>query len=103
MDFDLRDRDNDSRDIEMPWVDFEPRAGVDQDESGALDRDPEDIRDRDREARERDTDPRDVFVHGLELPRDREREVVLDGRDRYELNRDDSRSLAIVGAFRAVP
>ena len=103
LDFDPRDRDSDSRDIEMRWVDLEQRAGFDRDGRDALDRDPVDTRDRDRDARDRDVDPRDVFVHGLDLPRDRERELVLDGRDRYELNRDDSRSLAIVGAFRAIP
>ena len=32
-----------------------------------------------------------------------DREVVLDGEERYELNGDDSRSLATVGAFRVVP
>jgi len=60
------------------------------------------IRDRDRDPRERDVDPRDVLVEGLELPRGLEREIVLDGHDRYELNGDDSRSLATVGAFRVV-
>jgi hypothetical protein len=29
-------------------------------------------------------------------------EVVLDGNDRYELNGDDSRTLATVGVFRVV-
>lgn len=103
MDFDPRDRDNDSRDIEMRWVDLEQRAGFDHDVRDALDRDRDDVRGRDRDGRDRDVDPRDVFVHGLDLPRGRDRELVLDGRDLYELNRDDSRSLAIVGAFRAVP
>jgi hypothetical protein len=62
----------------------------------------DDVRDRDRETRERDRDPRDVFLEGLELPRGLEREIVMDGDHRYELNRDDSRSLATVGAFRVV-
>jgi len=60
------------------------------------------FRDRDRDPRERDLDPRDVFLDGLELPRGLEREIVMDGDHRYELNRDDSRSLATVGAFRVV-
>ena len=60
------------------------------------------MRDRDRDPRERDHDPRDVFLDGLELPRGLEREIVMDGDHRYELNGDDSRSLAAVGAFRVV-
>jgi hypothetical protein len=39
----------------------------------------------------------------LDLPRGEERELVVD-RDRvYELNGDDSRTLAAVGSFRVVP
>ena len=50
-----------------------------------------------------DHDPRDTLMHDLDLPRGEERELVVD-RDRvYELNGDDSRSLAAVGAFRVVP
>jgi hypothetical protein len=44
-----------------------------------------------------------VFLHDLELPRGPEREIVTDGDHRYELNGDDSRTLATVGAFRVVP
>jgi len=61
-----------------------------------------------RESRERDHDcgghdPRDVFLHGLDLPRGLERELVQDERERtYEINREDSRMLATVGAFRVV-
>ena len=56
-----------------------------------------DERDRD------DHDPRDGLMHDLDLPRGEERELVLD-RDRvYELNGEDSRTLAAVGAFRVVP
>lgn len=57
---------------------------------------------RERDGRERDVDPRDPFVDGLELPRGPEREIVVDGGRRYELNGDDSRTLATVGAFRVV-
>jgi hypothetical protein len=39
------------------------------------------------------------FLHDLELPRGPEREFVVDGDHRYELNGNDSRSLAAVGAF----
>ena len=50
----------------------------------------------------RDSRSRDVFLDGLELPRGLEREVVIDGDHRYELNGEDSRTLAAVGAFRVV-
>lgn len=50
-----------------------------------------------------DHDPRDSLIHDLDLPRGEERELVVD-RDRvYELNDEDSRALAAVGAFRVVP
>jgi hypothetical protein len=99
MDFDPRDRDDDVRDMDMPWVDIR-QLGVDAERDDWRDRD-EDTRDRNADLRERD-DPRDPFVEGLELPRGRERELVLDGDRRYELNGDDSRTLATVGAFRVV-
>jgi hypothetical protein len=95
--FDPRDRDDDPRDVDMPWVDMRQHS----------DRDPTDVRDRDEDARDRDArerahDPRDAFVDGLDLPRGPDREVVLDADHRYELNGDDSRTLATVGAFRVV-
>ena len=50
-----------------------------------------------------DRDPRGGLMHDLDLPRGEERELVVD-RDRvYELNGDDSRTLAAVGTFRIVP
>jgi hypothetical protein len=56
-----------------------------------------DPRDRDEH------DPRDGLMHDLDLPRGDERELVVD-RDRvYELDGEDSRTLAAVGAFRVVP
>jgi len=56
-----------------------------------------DPRDRD------DRDPRDALMRDLDLPRSDERELVVD-RDRvYELDGEDSRTLAAVGAFRVVP
>jgi hypothetical protein len=77
----------------------------DDDRDRADHRDREDDRwpDRDRDPRERDQDPRDVFTRGLHLPRDREREIVHDSRDReYSLRGSESRTLATVGAFRLV-
>jgi hypothetical protein len=54
------------------------------------------------DSRDRGDDPRDALLNDLDLPRGLERELVLD-RDRvYELNREDSRTLAAVGAFRVV-
>src|SRR5438552_3726543 len=100
LDFDPRDHDGDVRDIEMPWIELghgqEPVRA--QDDS----RDRDDARDRDLDGREREIDARDVFLDGLDLPRGLEREIVIDGDRRYELNGDDSRSLATVGAFRVV-
>src|SRR5215216_4127042 len=50
-----------------------------------------------------DDDPRGGLMHDLDLPRGEERELVVD-RDRiYELDGEDSRTLAAVGAFRVVP
>jgi len=50
-----------------------------------------------------DQDPRDGLMRDLDLPRGDERELVVD-RDRvFELDGEDSRALAAVGAFRVVP
>lgn len=96
-----RDRDDDVRDIEIHWIELGRGPASDHRDDDPRDRD-EDTRDRDPRDRERDHDPRDVFLEGLELPRDLEREVVMDGDHRHELNREDSRSLAAVGAFRVI-
>ncbi len=97
---DPHDRDNDVRDIEMPWIELSDSPGLDREQGDFRDRD--DVRERDHDLRERDADPRDVFLDSLELPRGLEREIVLDGDHRYELNGDDSRTLATIGAFRVV-
>lgn len=67
-------------------------------------RDRDDGRRRVYEERDRDDhDPRDGLMRDLDLPRGEERELVV-SRDRvYELDGDDSRTLAAVGAFRVVP
>jgi hypothetical protein len=69
----------------------------------------EDPRDRDERDREldgrdgRDRDPRDPFVDGLDLPRGLERELVQDDHEHlHELNGEDARMLATIGAFRVV-
>ena len=50
-----------------------------------------------------DHDPRDGLMHDLDLPRGDARELVIDRDHVYELNGEDSRTLATVGAFRVVP
>ncbi len=55
--------------------------------------------DRDRH----DEDLRDTLLRDLDLPRGEEREVVVNRERLYELDGDDSRTLAAAGAFRVVP
>jgi hypothetical protein len=100
LDFDPRDHDHDVRDIEMPWIELGHGQELVRERDNSCERD--DVRDPDRDGREREVDPREVFLNGLELPRGLEREIVIDGDHRYELNGDDGRSLATVGAFRVV-
>ena len=95
MDFDPRDNDTRERDDlpvhEVRWGDADPRDQDDRERDLGRERDP------------RDHDPREPFVAGLELPRCPERELVYDERENlYELNRDDSLTLATIGAFRVV-
>jgi hypothetical protein len=87
MNFDPRDF-NEKRDIDHQSI-YGFSRGEDQ---------------RERHEREaRDPDPRDAFVRSVDLPRGLERELVQDSRERlYELNGDESRMLATIGAFRVV-
>ena len=73
-------RDNDSRDRNDEWRE----------------------RELDSDSRERSDDPRDVFLRELNLPRDRERDFVLERNHAYRLNGNDSRTLATVGVFRVI-
>jgi hypothetical protein len=67
-------------------------------------RDGGDERPRAYDERDRDDhDPRDSLMQDLDLPRGEERELVLDRHRVYELNGEDSRTLAAVGSFRLVP
>jgi hypothetical protein len=76
---------------------FDPR-------DDARDRDGrEDGRARVYDDRDRDDDPREALMRDLDLPRGEERELVAVGDRVYELNGEDSRTLAAVGAFRVVP
>ena len=56
-----------------------------------------------RDSRERGDDARDALLNDLDLPRGLERELVLNRDHVYELNGEDSRTLAAVGVFRVVP
>jgi hypothetical protein len=94
-DEDRRDRDHD--DGRSAAARNDPRERGDRYEHELERDDGWDTRDRVRD------DPRDVLLDGLDLPRGLEREVVWDHEQTYELNGDDSRSLATVGAFRVVP
>ncbi len=76
---------------------FEPR-------DDARDREGGDGRARVYEDRDRDDrDPRDGLMRDLDLPRGDEREVVVNRERVHELNGEDGRTLAAVGAFRVVP
>jgi len=67
-------------------------------------RDRDDERPRVYDERDRDDhDPRDCLMRDLDLPRGEERELVVDRNRVHELNGEDSRTLAAVGAFRVVP
>ena len=48
-------------------------------------------------------DPRDAFTQGLDLPRGLDRERVYVDDDHYDLRGSEIRTIATVGAFRAVP
>jgi hypothetical protein len=101
---DPRDRDDKSRDVEVHWMELERAPTSDRlSDDDARDRDHVGRdRARDDDSRRRGHDPRDVFLDGLELPRGLEREVVLDRDHRYEINGEESRTLAATGAFRVV-
>jgi hypothetical protein len=98
---DPRDRDDQSRDVEVHWIELGRGPASDrqsEDDARARDdngRDPPRVHD----SRERGHDPRDVFLGGLELPRGLEREVVLDHDHRYD---DRLRHLRDEGLIRTV-
>jgi hypothetical protein len=101
---DPRDRDDESRDVNVHWVEL--GRGPASDRPSEDDARGRDDNGRDRagahDPRERSHDPRDVFLDDLELPRGLEREIVLDRGHRYEINGEESRTLAATGAFRVV-
>jgi hypothetical protein len=75
-------------------MDFDPRDNDTRDDARSPD--------RDRDARARGVDPRDVFTRDLNLPRGHERYLVHDRDREYTLRGSESRTLATVGAFRVV-
>src|SRR5438105_4412730 len=98
---DPRDRDDDEASDASAARSVSIDDGRDLDPDREREIDGERGLDRDRDAGP--PDPRDVFMHDVDLPRGDERETVFD-RDRcYEINGNESRTLATVGAFRIVP
>ena len=71
----------------------------------AREQDADGCRDREfeRDSQDRKHNPRDVFMHDLDLPHSPQRERVRDLDRDYSLNGADTRALSIVGAFRVVP
>ena len=96
-DADIRDREDGVHDCEERW------HVLGRAHESALRGEPGyDTREQDRDGDRGSFDPRGVFLHDLELPDGRERELVHE-RDRdYTLNGSESRTLATVGAFRVV-
>jgi hypothetical protein len=81
---------------------YDPRDGDGRDRAGSSDRSLGSRGGASDRNRSEESDPRDVFTRGLDLPRGRERRPVRE-RDRvYEINGTESRILATVGAFRVV-
>jgi hypothetical protein len=95
-----RDRNDDARDLGRGPGDSKQSK---TDEHGSDPREDARWPDRDRDARDRAADPRDVFTRDVNLPRRHERQIVHDARGReYTLRGSESRTLATVGAFRVV-
>ena len=80
-------REHDPRDSERDRADLSrgSRAGAGSDDAARV------------------SDPRDPFTRDLELPSGRARETVRVRSRSYELRGSEVRTLATVGAFRAVP
>jgi hypothetical protein len=119
MDFDPRDydtRDDDRSNTSHDFDHDDSRLSDDHirdrdDDARELGRGPGDSResnyDDSREdarwpERERNSDSREVFTRGLNLPRGPEREIVRDRDREYTLRGSETRTLATVGAFRVV-
>jgi len=95
-----RDRDDDARELGRGPANDSRQSNTDEHSRDSRDdaRWPE----RDRDGRERDVDPRDLFTRDVNLPRGLVREIVRDRDREYTLRGSESRTLATVGAFRVV-
>ncbi|MGH9242607.1 MAG: hypothetical protein ACRD3G_31550 [Vicinamibacterales bacterium] len=95
-----RERDDDARELGRGPGDESRQA--DSDRHGFDPRDDARWPERERDGREREFDPREVFTRDVHLPRGLDREPVFH-RDRdYTLRGSESRTLGAVGAFRVV-
>jgi hypothetical protein len=105
-DVDSRERDDESRHRDVQGIVHGPGRGSGSPCEDARQRSDDWREQRDREIRVRDdsreVDPRVVFSRDLDLPRDRERELVHDRDRHYRLNGSDVRTLSTAGAFRIV-
>ena len=95
-DADGRDRGDDARSIGRGPGDSR------QSNDGHDSRDDARWLERDRDAPQRNFDPREPFTRHLQLPRGMDREIVRDRDREYTLRGSESRTLATVGAFRVV-
>ena len=94
-----RDRDGDARELGRGSSDSKQSKA---DKHGDDPRDDMRWPERDRDPRDRESDPRDVFTRHLELPRTHERHLVHDRDRHYAIRGSESRTLASVGAFRVI-
>ena len=82
------------------WDRYDPRSVNDRDRGDSWDRN---FGSRGGAGeRERDERSRDVFTRDLDLPCGQDREQVRDRDHVYEIDGDESRALATVGAFRVI-
>ena len=106
-DVDSRDRDDGIHDREDQCLSLgRGGGGLAKDADDSVSGRDSESRERDREVRnqrdDRGSDPRSVLGRDLDIPHRHDRELVH-GRDRdYTLNGSETRTLATVGAFRAV-
>ena len=82
------------------WDTYDPRSTDGRDRSDSWDRS---FGSRGSAGeRDRDEQPGDVFARDLHLPRGHDREHVRERNRIYEIDGDESRALATIGAFRVV-
>lgn len=108
-DLDSREQDDGIRDRDDQWLALDRSLGSRPEDAVGDDvreRNNPSREERDRETRDRDdgrdVDPRGVFSRDLDLPRDRDPELVHEHDRDYRLNGSDVRTLSTAGAFRVV-